>query len=45
MRPIAMIERFIADNNEVADIKWVLNDTFVAVITARGELLMLDPLL
>ena len=40
-----MIQNFITDDNEVADIKWVLNDTFVAIITIKGELLMLDPLL
>lgn len=40
-----MIEQFITDDNEVSDIKWVLNDTFVAIITMRGEVLILDPLL
>jgi hypothetical protein len=45
LRPIAMIENFITDDNEVADIKWMLNDTFLAIVTVRGELLLLDPLL
>ena len=46
IRPIAMIEDFIKFNSQtIVDMKWVLNDTFLAILTSSRQLLMFDPLL
>lgn len=44
LRPLAKINDFIKDA-VIQDIKWVLNDTFLVIVTSRHEIIIFDVLL
>ena len=45
LRPIARIDSFIKNGAHIADMRWILNDTFLMIVTTTKEVLFFDALL
>ena len=45
LNPLTFINQFMIEDDRIIDMKFVLNDTFLVVVTEQQNILFFDPLL